>query len=138
VVAVASLRAPETLSYLLRSLRDVDWTVRRTASVALVHFPYPGTVLGLRRALRDPHPDVLREAISGLGKLRAPVSFALVPFLQHQLPAVRLAAVKALRDIGDPASRLHIVTLLNDPSPDVVEVVLNLLEQPVERKLEGV
>ena len=137
VAALASLRAPETLSYLLRSLRDEDWTVRREGAVVLSHFPYPGSIIGLRRVLRDSHPEVLREAIVSLAKLHAPVGPAIVPFLDHGSASIRLAAVKALDEIGDPELRSRLVRLLNDRSPEVIEAALILLARPVEPRCKA-
>jgi HEAT repeat protein len=137
VAAVASLRAPEVLAYLLRSLRDMDWTVRRDAAALLAGFPFPGAVAGLQRALRDEYAQVVREAISSLGRIRAPVSAAIAPFLDHPVAELRIATMKALGGIGDPAFRIHVSRMLTDPSPDVIAVALNLLERPVEPRFEA-
>jgi HEAT repeat protein len=137
VAAVASLRTPEVLAYLLRSLRDTDWTVRRDGAAFLAGFPYPEAIAGLRRALQDEYAQVVREAITSLGRIRAPVSRAIAPFLNHEVAEVRIAAMKALGEMGDPKFRAHLSSMLNDRSPDVVAVALNLLERPIEPRLEA-
>ncbi len=137
VAAVASLRTPEVLAYLLRSLRDRDWTVRRDGAALLAGFPYPGAVAGLKRALRDEYAQVAREAISSLGRIRAPVSAAIAPLLDHEVAEVRIAAMKALGEMGDSAFRVQLSRMLNDPSPEVIGVALDLLERPVEPRFEA-
>ena len=103
----------------------------------LAGYPYPGAITGLRRALQDEHAEVVREAISSLGRIRAPVSTSIAPFLRHEVTAVRIVAIKVLGEIGDSAFRVHLLRMLNDPSPEVIAVALNLLARPQEPGIEA-
>jgi HEAT repeat protein len=137
VAGVASFQSPSTLAALVRSLRDKSWTVRRQSAVALAYFPHSATTLALRRALRDPHHLVLREAIASLGKLRVPVGSRLVEFLHHEDSGVRIAAVNALGEIGDPVFRFRLSMLLDEHNPDVVRSVVRALARLDDVRLEA-
>lgn len=130
VRAVGGVGDDKTLGLVIRALQDVDGEVRRVAASMLVAYPGASAAqFALRRALRDAHPEVVREAIRSLGKLQAPVAEYLAPFLENESREIRIAAAKALGQIGEASSRFALAALLHDSDKGVIRAALHAIAQ---------
>jgi len=76
-------------------------------------------VEALLEATNDKRWQVVKEAITSLGKLKAPVSGRLLAFLSHEIADVRIAAASALGEIGNFATIPELKNLLTDPDTGV-------------------
>jgi|GEM_PF-1663726 len=130
VRAVGGVGDAKTLGLVIRALQDVDAEVRRVAASMLVGYPGASAAqFALQRALRDSQPEVVREAIRSLGKLRAPVAQYLAPFLENESREIRIAAAKALGQIGEASSRFQLAALLHDSDKGVIRAALHAIAQ---------
>jgi len=130
VSAVGGFADDETLPELLPAVHDCDWEVRRAAAAILGEFPANKiAVFALRQALRDENTDVVREALTSLGKGHGPVDEDLEKFLSHPLADLRLAAAKAIGEIGETGSRVRLATLLQDSDPGVARAALKAISR---------
>lgn len=103
------------------SLQDADSSVRWAAMQLLFNIRDPQLSSILERMLtEDPDPEV-RMKVVGLFKGREDLSRlgALVRGLSDTDPAVRIASLHALGDIGDPSVAVWVTALLKDAEPDV-------------------
>jgi HEAT repeat protein len=96
---------PDEIPRLLRSLNAIDEKDRLAALGELAQYrpPTKAALVGLRRALRDPSPEVVIKSAAALVRL-APDDGAglkaLLTALRHSDSASRSAAAEALADIG--------------------------------------
>jgi HEAT repeat protein len=127
IKAVAIIGAPEGVAALLKLCDHSDPEVRRRAIHALATYRNPESI-----SLKDALPIVLRhlktdaprvrvEAARVLGTMRI---FEALPGLQEAATAtnpreVRVAALDALGQIGDPKALPFLTTSLSDKDPDV-------------------
>ncbi|NNN07509.1 MAG: HEAT repeat domain-containing protein [Elusimicrobia bacterium] len=111
------------------SIKDGDPGVRWSAAQLLfsIHDPHLGPILD-KMITEDPDPDV-RMKVIGLMKGREDLLRlgGLVRALGDTDKGVRLQALKALGDIGDPSVAGWVTALLKDPEPDVRIAALQTL-----------
>jgi HEAT repeat protein len=72
---------------------------------------------------------VVKEALAGLGKLRAPAAASLIPFLSHEVADVRIAAATALGESGEKAAVRKLEALVTDPDTGVRKAARRALER---------
>lgn len=85
---------------------DQDAFVRMTATMALGGLGEQ-SIEGLRRALRDIDPQVVRiagQSIRDLGPAAAPAVPDIIPLIGHEIDAIRRAAFAAVEGIGPGAA----------------------------------
>jgi HEAT repeat protein len=126
---VAQLGTPDVAGSLIRLLSDTDSAVRREAATALATFPGEDTTTALCHTLQDDSPEVVEEAVHSLGKLRAPAAREIVPFLRHAREEIRLAAAKALGEIGDTSVAATLRPLTVDVRSAVARAAEKALQQ---------
>ncbi len=121
--------SPVELARIRRSVKDGDPGVRWSAAQLLfnIHDPQLGPILDDMIA-HDPDPDV-RMNVIGLMKGREDLVRlgGLVRALGDTDKNVRLKALQALGDIGDPSVSGWVTGLLRDPEPDVRIAALDTL-----------
>jgi HEAT repeat protein len=101
---------------LVRALGDDDWTVRRSAAVALGKLKDPKAVRPLITLLSDGDIDVRTEAEASLMKIGKPAFGPLIEVLGSEDSGVRFSALKVLKkatgqDFGEDCekwSRWHL------------------------------
>jgi HEAT repeat protein len=100
--ALAARGGIRVVEPLVTALDDRDGEARGAASQAVY-----------KRLLTDPDPDTRRTTVNALGRIRA--ADAVEPLARTMMDAeetVRVAAVKALQSIGDPAAVTSMIVVL--------------------------
>lgn len=99
-----ALDAPHMLRRLVQDVA-VPSIARATALERLGNYPTEKTIEALRAALGNPDPLIVYGAVLGVAELQEPQRLPLLlPVLEHEIRAVRIAAGKALA--GVPALKL--------------------------------
>jgi HEAT repeat protein len=94
VRALAARGGARVVPAMLAAMQDPDPGVREAASQAV-----------FKRLLTDPDQDARRDTVTGLGQLRpAGATEPLMKAAQDPDESVRVAAIKALAALGDPAA----------------------------------
>ena len=130
--ALGRLADEESIQPLLASLRDRDWEVRRTASVALQRIHQPA-VPGLLEALRDWDHVMSEAAGTALRQIGEPAVSGLLEALRDEDWRVRRGAAWSLGEIADAAAVPALVTALGDEDSLVrraVAVALGWIRDP--------
>ncbi len=123
-----------------KSAEDPDSGVRWSALQLLFAFRDPDSVKLLEKAIaEDPDPDLRMKAIRMLKD--APAGVNRVPGLVRGLsdtdPDIRIASLKALASVGDPAATPWVVELIKDPESAVrIQALKTLGQFQDERKKE--
>lgn len=98
---LGEIRRPEARDVLVSLLEDPEPIIRAEAARSLGKVGRPDDALLLTRLMTtDSHADCQLAAIEGLGEMRSPdprVYLVLAEGMENQDPAVRLAALRALR-----------------------------------------
>ena len=130
--ALGRLADEGTIQPLLATLRDRDWEVRRTASVALQRIHQPA-VPGLLEALRDWDHVMSEAAGTALRQIGEPAVSGLLEALRDEDWRVRRGAAWALGEIADAAAVPALVIALGDEDSLVrraVAVALGWIRDP--------
>jgi HEAT repeat protein len=125
--ALSKIDDPEAAQALLLVLEDSDPAVAASAAEALGWIGDPIAVRPLARLLASPDPTLVTKALQALGRIgdaRSVRAIEKVALRRGATPAedragrkLRWAAVMALGDIGDPAAKDTLVTVLGtDPA----------------------
>jgi HEAT repeat protein len=108
------LKAEQAVPVLLEALGSPEPRTRRTAVYFLSFFSTPEHAARLMPLLKD--DETAGAAIRTLGKWKVKAAVPdILPFLTHEKEVRRIAAVNALRDIGDPAAVPALIERLGDP-----------------------
>ena len=130
---VRSMDAQKVAAVLAEFLDDEHPRTRKLAAYWLGFHETPEYTAQVVPLLAD--DETAGAAIRTLGKWRVREAIPkIVPFLSHEKEIRRVVAANALRDIGDPASEVYLVPLLNDRFFTVREVAaraLSKLRNPV-------
>ena len=111
---VEHLSAAESARILLPYLKSDRPRTRRFAAYFLGLHVTPEYASEVMPLLRDEESAGSALRTLGKWKVRAAVT-AIVPFLRHDREVYRVAAVNALREIGDPSVAPKLVDALDDP-----------------------
>jgi HEAT repeat protein len=125
--ALSQIDDPEAARALLLVLEDIDPGVAASAAEALGWIGDPIAVRPLAHLLASPDPTLVTKALQALGRIgdaRSVRAIEKVALRRGETPAedragrkLRWAAVMALGDIGDPAAKDTLVTVLGtDPA----------------------
>lgn len=124
---------------LIVALSDEDWQVRREAAQALSRFPGDAASRALYDTLSDPAWQVAREAALSLARLQSPGDDRIIHLLVHEIASLRIAAIIALGESGNPDWIHKLEPLLNDPDDSVKRSARRAIErltaprhQPIE------
>lgn len=110
----------EAVPLLLRTLRDADWRVRKTAVEALVAMGGQEVTQGLVQLLSaEDNAGARNSSIEALVRLGSQSVDALLPLLSVKDPDVRKFAVDVLGDIGDSRALSHLIGGLRDTDENV-------------------
>jgi HEAT repeat protein/tRNA A-37 threonylcarbamoyl transferase component Bud32 len=98
--SLGNIKLPDSVPYLIETLKDEDENVCRAAGYALAR--YEEAVDPLISLLYDANEHALQMAIWVLGELKATKAvFEIINMLEHELPDIRQNAAYALGNIGD-------------------------------------
>lgn len=107
--------------YLKEDLQSQNTMIRLAATKILANNPKEAALPMLIKCLDDPHPEVRREAVSGLKHFPTPPVFKrLEEMMQDDNWLVRLRTAQVLKKMGDPGVQI----LKNRPECDASTVVL--------------
>jgi HEAT repeat protein len=123
--SIEQINARAALPLLLRTAEDPDDFFLRLLSVrVLVEWAAPEARPVFIRRLDDPYSGTRAAALAGLGRLRDPSAVdSVLARLSDAAPTVRVQAVVALVELGDPRVLPQLEALQSsDPSPLVQEV----------------
>ncbi|MBF0545180.1 MAG: HEAT repeat domain-containing protein [Candidatus Riflebacteria bacterium] len=116
------------ISHLIKSFGDRYWKVRRRACIALGRIGAKAAEY-LRSALREPDSNVRFWAAVSLGKLKERTYIEdLLQHLNDENIGVRIACLKALREIGDPSVVNKLFEALSESSDQVRDVIFDILK----------
>lgn len=95
--------------------------LRREAAIQALSDLPPRRIADVARGLRDASPDVRCASVEALGQMQqAEASRALEAALDDEHPAVRLAAIRALKSLGTREPQKKLMTLARtDPDEEV-------------------
>jgi HEAT repeat protein len=95
--------------------------LRREAAITALSALPARRIVDVAHGLRDPSPDVRRASVEALGRMQlADASRALESALDDAHPAVRLAAIRALKNLGSREPQRKLMTLARtDPEAEV-------------------
>lgn len=117
-----------SLSLLIKEFASPVWKVRSRAATAVKHMKNKA-VEALTVAITDKNPDVRYWALLCLGALKDKKHLPIVvPALKDQDHGVRIAALRALREIGDPSVCPQLFEALLQPSEQIRELVFEILK----------
>ncbi len=117
-LGLAGSSAPQVVvPALLRALGDADPEVRRMAADALAWCRDESSALQLRARLGDRAAVVRAAAVRALARLGGDYEAAIVPLLQDSDPAVRVEAVRFLRQRGSVRCRPALESMAGDVTP---------------------
>lgn len=117
-----------SLALLIRLFSDKEWKQRSRAAMAIKRM---GTGAGeaLKSALEDNDANVRFWAAICLGNLRdRSHSKILLEKLQDRDIGVRIAALRALREIGDPHVASKLFEALSQPSEQIRDLIYDILK----------
>ena len=117
--ALGNIKAPDSVPYLIETLKDEDENVCRAAGYALSH--YEEAVEPLISLLYDSNEHAIQMAIWILGELKARKALSeIINILEHELPDIRQNAAYALGNICDRnAIEPLIACIIKDNNKDV-------------------
>ncbi|RCK78688.1 MAG: HEAT repeat domain-containing protein [Candidatus Ozemobacter sibiricus] len=130
VMAAKSLaRSPKaSLAQLIRLFGDKSWKVRSRAAMAITRMGRAAET-ALQSAMEDPDPNIRFWACLCLGHLRDRThTKALLDKLSDRDLGVRLAALRSLREIGDPHIVSRLFEALSQPSEQVRDLIYDILK----------
>ncbi len=116
VRALAELPAAQAAPHLAAALQDPDPAVRHCAALGLSRRPHAAAVPALVEAMRSKDSLFTRLAANALAAAGLDATPALLELLQNAPSAVRLEAVRALAQIGDPRSIPALFAALDEDS----------------------
>jgi HEAT repeat protein len=130
----------EALALLLPAVKDPDPDVRSAALAALPEIAGdPDIAAAIKEALSDKNPDVVRAAAVAVERrpalgadAQAALSQAVGPLtllLTDPKPDVRIAAIRALGKLKDPAATSSLQSVLTDKDPKIVEEAVRALSE---------
>ena len=119
--AIRRLNDPEGAPAISAALTDGDATVRNTALEAAIHVGGFSDVASVANLLSDADPHVRAKTCDALGIFKAKGSGAGLSAIARADAdeEVRIAAVNALGELGDPSARNVIEAAKGDPSTRV-------------------
>jgi HEAT repeat protein len=111
---------------------------RQGAIKALSELP-ASRIEDIARGLADPSPDVRCASVEALGRMQQPgASRALEAALDDAHPAVRLAAIRALKNLGTREPQRKLMTLARtDPEPDVRRAAMFAASRAGDRQTDS-
>ena len=117
-----------SLALLIRQFGDKSWKIRSRSAMAVKRMG-KGAVDALKSAIEDPDSNVRFWAASCLGHLRdrTHTSFLLEKLNDRDL-GVRIAALRALREIGDPNVASKLFEALSQPSEQIRDLIYEILK----------
>jgi HEAT repeat protein len=117
-----------SLALLIRLFGDKEWKLRSRAAMAIKRMGL-GAVEALKSALEDNDANVRFWAAICLGNLRdRNHSKILLEKLQDRDIGVRIAALRALREIGDPHVASKLFEALSQPSEQIRDLIYDILK----------
>jgi len=129
VSAMGELRRREAVGDLAGALQDGNGEVRQAAAVALGQVGGPEAVPPLQAAVdRETEPDVRSRIIEALGRTGEQGGLmALQVLLVSPHESVRLAAVEAILEIGDPKTASTLLVVVDPRFPKVMESAIRAM-----------
>jgi HEAT repeat protein len=124
------IRSEETLSYLIKSLNDADWSVRARAIRAIGQLPNSSSAAGqIIKRFNDPAWQVRTAAISVLGQMNAQDNYHhFVKLLSDSAPEVVSTALDALTQSSSQEASVHLISALKHKDYRVrIAAIENLL-----------
>ncbi len=117
-----------SLALLIRLFGDKEWKMRSRAAMAIKRMG-TGAAEALKSALEDNDSNVRFWAAICLGNLRdRSHSKILLEKLQDRDIGVRIAALRALREIGDPHVASKLFEALSQPSEQIRDLIYDILK----------
>lgn len=117
-----------SLALLIRLFSDKEWKLRSRAAMAIKRMG-TGAAEALKSALEDSDSNVRFWAAICLGNLRdRSHSKILLEKLQDRDIGVRIAALRALREIGDPHVAGKLFEALSQPSEQIRDLIYDILK----------
>ncbi|MEW6709746.1 MAG: HEAT repeat domain-containing protein, partial [Candidatus Riflebacteria bacterium] len=117
-----------SLALLIRLFGDKEWKMRSRAAMAIKRMGI-GAAEALKSALEDNDSNVRFWAAICLGNLRdRSHSKILLEKLQDRDIGVRIAALRALREIGDPHVASKLFEALSQPSEQIRDLIYDILK----------
>lgn len=122
------LRGQSTLKDLIDALDDPNGFVKTTAIEALSNFKAPEAFEPIIKMLDDPDIEIKRTAIEALANYR-PAASRILPFLRSEEWSLRMAAVKSLSTMPDPAIKSELEKLYDtEDDPFIRDMLLEILD----------
>lgn len=116
------------ISQLIKLFADSSWKIRSRAAMAITKMGKKA-VEPLKIAAEDKDANVRFWAITCLGHLRDRANTnLLLSHLQDSDTGVRVAALRALREVGDPNIASKLFEALSQPSEQVRDLVYDILK----------
>ncbi len=123
-----SKNAQNSLALLIRLFGDESWKVRSRASMAVTRMGKKAFE-ALKVALDDKDPNIRFWATTCIGHLRVKDhSQLMLARLNDKNPGVRIAALRALRELGDPNVASALFEALSQPSDQVRDLIYEILK----------
>lgn len=117
-----------SLALLIRMFSDKEWKMRSRAAMSIKRMG-PGASDALKSALEDNDSNVRFWAAICMGNLRdRSHSKLLLEKLQDRDIGVRIAALRALREIGDPNVASKLFEALSQPSEIIRDLIYEILK----------
>jgi HEAT repeat protein len=117
----------EAFDSIIEALKDEEAEVRAYAAELLGKAGSEKTAEPLAELLKDPDEDVCRAAAASLVKIGKPSVKYLIEALKAEQAYTRLAAARALGEIGDPDASDPLMALLKDSGKDVRRAAVRAL-----------
>lgn len=115
--------------YILKSLRDENWIVRRNTLNLVFAIELKEAISMIKEDIKNKENErILRTYITTLGKLKDGREI-IEGFLKHKREDVRIASLQALGEIKDKNSLKYILPLLKDNMTTVRSTALLTLEK---------
>lgn len=113
----------ELIDELILAVADPDPEIAGWACYGVGWLPSERAKPVLKRVLSDRRPSHFWAHVAAMRALAASgdseVVPWIVPYLSDSLPGVRIVAVKALKEVGDPSADQEVDKLAKDPDPNV-------------------
>ena len=123
-----SKQSENRVSVLIKLFADSSWKIRSRAAMTLGKMGKKA-LLALKTAVEDKDPNIRFWAITCLGHLRDRSNTnLLLSHLQDSDTGVRVAVLRALREIGDPNIASKLFEALSQPSDQVRDLVYEILK----------
>jgi HEAT repeat protein len=126
---ILNSRSEEGMLLLRRALRGTDFVLVDAAIRTAMEIPGPDTTTALVTEFRNYSDDQRLLVIQALGK-RGESSIALdylTRWSTQTTPPIRLAAIRALAEIGNASSVSQFVTLMNDSNQEIAQAAQEAL-----------